>query len=82
MNRLNKTESAIFMLLVCSLRPKGLHSELVFAMYAFKKLRRHDVANGITALSVRFVLFTMCYNFWTYGINLDLPLAVVHKSGR
>ena len=29
MNRLNKTESAIFVSLMCSLLPKDLHSELI-----------------------------------------------------
>ena len=31
MNRLNKTESAFFVSLVCSLLPKDLHSELILS---------------------------------------------------
>ena len=31
MNRLNKTESAIFVSLMCSLLPKNLHSELILS---------------------------------------------------
>ena len=36
MNRLNKTESAIFVSLMCSLLPKDLHSELILYIVDMK----------------------------------------------
>ena len=62
MNRLNKTKSAIFDSLMCSLLPEDLHSELILSSLRL-------VLSHVTAVKHLPVLqHSEDYIFWSFGI--------------
>ena len=62
MNRLNKTKSAIFDSLMCSLLPENLHSELILSSLRL-------VLSHVTAVKHLPVLqHSADYIFWSFGI--------------
>ena len=62
MHKLNKTESAIFVSLICSLLPKDLHSELILSSLQLMLCR----VAAVKRLPVYH--HSADYIFWSFGI--------------
>ena len=62
--RLNKTESAIFVSLICSLLPENLHSELILSSLQLMLCR----VAAVKRLSVYHHNQCRLYIFWSFGI--------------
>ena len=76
MNRLNRSESAIFVSLICSLLPEDLQSELILSSLQLALCR----VSAVKCLPVH--NHSANYVFWPFGIIVPLSSAEAGSRGR